>query len=163
MPERMLPGTLCRLLLQLFPGCTVTAPVSVSVHSVTGLGVLQIQHCILPSLGSDVPGRLSMGPHAADICAAYHAGPAHSSSGTFQMLGFNLLKHSFLQMSGAWLPGRETSQGSPAGPSELLSLLCLWDQGLCSYSSLRTSLQCPHPPTSASQELAMMPCEPESS
>lgn len=61
--------------------------------------------------GSDVPGCLSMGPHAADVCAAHHARPAHSSAGTSQMLGFN-----FHQMRGIRLPGRETLQGA-AQPS----------------------------------------------
>lgn len=81
--------------------------------------------------GSDVPGCLSMGPHAADVRAAHHARPAHSSAGIAQMLGFN-----FLQMRGIWLPGRETLQGA-AQPSLSLESRCL------SRRSLRTRLQGP--------------------
>lgn len=58
-------------------------------------------------------------------------------------------------------------EGNPpkeaAGPSVLLSLFCPWGQGLCSHMSLRTGLwprPCQPQPT---QELALMPREPESS
>lgn len=59
--------------------------------TVLPIELFKAKHCVFPSAGSDVPGCQSMGPHAADVCSAYHAGTAHLSSGTFQRLGFGLL------------------------------------------------------------------------
>lgn len=101
--------------------------------------------------GSDVPGCLSMGPHAADVRAAHHARPAHSSAGTAQMLGFN-----FLQMRGIWLPGRETLQGAAQ------SSLSLESRSLVP-PLFEDQASGPLAPPSASPELAMMPRELKSS
>lgn len=59
------------------------------------LELFGVKCCVLPSAGSAVPRCKSMGLHAADVCTAHHAGPPHSSPGTFQMLSFSLLKMGF--------------------------------------------------------------------
>jgi hypothetical protein len=110
-----------------------------SVIDQNSAGATWMQCCFLPSAGSDVPRCLSVGAHPADICAAHHAGPAHSSSGTIRILGFNLLKISFKFRICDCQEGK---------PSVLHSLLC--GKVSCPHSSLRTSLQCP-PPTNFSQ------------
>lgn len=120
---------------------------------VLSLELFEVKCCVLPCAGSDVPRCLSMGPHAADVRAAHHAGPPHSSSGMFQMLGFSLLKVFFTW--GLY----DCQEGKPhkeaARDLERCSAFSVSGAKVsCSCSSPRSSLQRPHPATSASHRVA---------